>query len=253
MKPKPSGWNARFHKPAAIRYEHSRRKITPEDRDRYLNSMEPMKALVIGATGAVGKDLVQFLLEDDSFEKVTVFVRRPVGFENPKLTVHLVDFDHPGQWNHLLSGDVLFSCLGTTIKAAGSHSAQWKVDNTYQYEAAEAARRNGVRTYVLVSSVGASPKSKIFYSRMKGELEEAIKKLGFPGCFILQPPSLIRKGSDRFGEKAGVVILKVLNAIGLMRSWKPMPTEEVAASMIRLAKSGRLETETIVSQDILKA
>ena len=78
--------------------------------------MEPMKALVIGATGAVGKDLVQMLLEDDSFEKVTVFVRRPVGFENPKLTVHIVDFDHPGQWNHLLAGDVLFSCLGTTIK-----------------------------------------------------------------------------------------------------------------------------------------
>lgn len=88
---------------------------------------------------------------------------------------------------------------------------------------------------------------------MKGKLEEAVKKLRFPGCFILQPPSLIRKGSDRFGEKAGVVILKVLNTIGLMRSWKPMPTEEVAAAMIRLAKSGRRETETIVSQDILKA
>lgn len=212
-----------------------------------------MKALVIGATGAVGKDLVQLLLEDDSFENVSVFVRRPVGFEHPKLTVHVVDFEHPGQWNHLLSGDVLFSCLGTTIKAAGSHGAQWKVDYTYQYEAADAARRNGVRTYVLVSSVGADPKSKIFYTRMKGELEEAVKQIGFSGCFILRPPSLIRKGSDRFGEKAGVVMLKALNAVGLMRSWKPMPTEAVATAMVRLAKSGRRGTETIVSQDILKA
>ena len=212
-----------------------------------------MKALVIGATGAVGKDLVDQLLKDDAFERVTVFVRRPLAIENPKLTVHIIDFDHPEQWQQLLRGDVLFSCLGTTIKAAGSHGAQWKVDYNYQYEAADAARRNGVRTYALVSSVGADPKSKVFYTRMKGELEEAVKKIGFPGCFILRPPSLIRKGSDRFGEKAGVVMLKVLNAVGLMRSWKPMPTEAGAAAMVRLAKSGRRGTETIVSQDILKA
>ena len=212
-----------------------------------------MKALVIGATGAVGTDLVDLLLKDDSFESVSVFVRRPLGIENPRLTVHLVDFDLPGQWHHLLTGDVLFSCLGTTIKAAGSQEAQWKVDYTYQYEAAKAARENGVGTYALVSAVGASPKSGFFYNRMKGELDEAVKQLGFPACYILQPPSLIRKGSDRFGEKAGVAVLKAFNAIGLMRSYKPMPTEEVAAAMVRLVKSGRPGTETIVSQDILKA
>ena len=211
-----------------------------------------MKALVIGATGAVGKDLVDMLLKDDSFESVSVFVRRPLGFENPKLTVHVIDFDHPERWRPLLQGDVLFSCLGTTIKAAGSQDAQWKVDYTYQYEAAKAARENGVETYALVSAIGASPKAKFFYTRMKGELEEAVKKLGFPACFILQPPSLVRKGSNRFGEKAGVVMLKAFNAIGLMRAWTPMPTEEVAAAMVRLAKSGRRTTETVVAQDILK-
>ncbi|MBO6029689.1 MAG: NAD(P)H-binding protein [Bacteroidales bacterium] len=212
-----------------------------------------MKALVIGATGAVGKDLVEQLLKDDAIESVAVFVRRPFAVEDPKLTVHVIDFDHPEQWKNLLQGDVLFSCLGTTIKAAGSQEAQWKVDYTYQYEVAKAARENGVGTYALVSSIGANPKSKIFYSRMKGELEEAVKQLGFPVCYILQPPSLIRKGSDRFGEKAGVVMLKALNAIGLMRSWTPMPTEEVAAAMVRLAKGGSRETRTVVAQDILKA
>ena len=212
-----------------------------------------MKALVIGATGAVGKDLVEQLLKDESFERVDVFVRREVKVLSSKLVLHVVDFDHPETWSEPLIGDVLFSCLGTTIKAAGSQDAQWKVDYTYQYEAAKAARENGVPKYVLVSSIGASSKSKIFYSRMKGALEDAVKGLGFPGCFILQPPSLVRKGSDRFGEKAGVALLKCFNAIGLMRSWKPMPTEEVAAAMIRLAKSDRTGVNIISSQDILNA
>lgn len=210
-----------------------------------------MKALVIGATGAVGKDLVEQLLKDESFERVDVFARREVKVPSSKLVLHVVDFDHPETWSELLTGDVLLSCLGTTIKAAGSQDAQWKVDYTYQYEAAKAARNNGVGKLVLVSSVGASSKSKIFYSRMKGQLDEDVQKLGFPGCFILRPPSLIRKGSDRFGEKAGVAVLKCFNAIGLMRSWKPMPTEEVAAAMIRIAKSGKTGTIIIESRDIL--
>ena len=209
-----------------------------------------MKALVIGATGAVGKDLVEQLLKDDTFERVDVFVRREMPLLSSKLVSHVVDFDHPEGWSDLLTGDVLFSCLGTTIKAAGSQDAQWKVDYTYQYEAAKAARANGVQQYILVSSVGADAKSKIFYSRMKGQLDEDVAKLGFPGCFILRPPSLIRKGSDRFGEKAGVVVLKALNAIGLMRSWTPMPTEDVAAAMVRLAKSGKTGHGIITSQEI---
>ena len=209
-----------------------------------------MKALVIGATGAVGKDLVAQLLKDDSFERVDVFVRREMPLLSSKLVPHVVDFDHPEGWSDLLTGDVLFSSLGTTIKAAGSQDAQWKVDYTYQYEAAKAARANGVQQYILVSSVGADAKSKIFYSRMKGQLDEDVAKLGFPGCFILRPPSLIRKGSDRFGEKAGVAVLKALNAIGLMRSWTPMPTEDVAAVMVRLAKSGKTGHDIITSQEI---
>lgn len=204
-----------------------------------------MKALVLGATGAVGKDLVEQLLKDDSFERIDVFVRREVPIPSAKLVSHVVDFDHPESWAPLLTGDVLFSCLGTTIKAAGSQEAQWKVDYTYQYEAARSARENGVPSYVLVSSVGASSQSKIFYPRMKGTLEDAVKELGFPGCFILRPPSLIRKGSDRFGEKAGVVIMKGLNAIGLLRAYRPVPTEAVAATMIRMAKSNKQGVETV--------
>lgn len=212
-----------------------------------------MKALVIGATGATGKDLVSLLLKDESFESVDVFVRRGVEQVSPKLNVHVIDFDRMDDWKHLLSGDVLFSCLGTTIKAAGSQDDQWKVDYTYQLEAARAARRNGVTKYVLVSAIGANPKSKVFYTKMKGCLDEEVRKLGFPSCFILRPPSLVRKGTDRFGERASVAILKGLNRIGLMHSLRPMDTEELAAAMIGLAKSGGEGTHIIQSQDILNA
>lgn len=135
--------------------------------------------------------------------------------------------------------------MGTTIKAAGSQEAQWKVDYTYQYEAAKAAKANGVNTYVLVSSVGANAKSKVFYTRMKGALDDAVQELGFEGCFILRPPSLVRKGSDRFGKKVGIVALKVFNAIGLLRKYTLMPTEVLAATMIDLAKSGRQGVEIL--------
>lgn len=205
-----------------------------------------MKALVVGATGAVGRDLTEQLLSDDHFDRVEILVRRQVNIQSAKLTVHVVDFDNPASWSDLLKGDVLFSCMGTTIKAAGSQDAQWKVDYTYQLNAAKAARANGVPTYVLVSSIGANSNSKLFYPRMKGTLEDAILKLGFEGCFILRPPSLIRKDSDRFGEKASVSILKVLNRIGIMRNLAPVPTENVAAAMISLAKSGRKGVETVL-------
>ena len=212
-----------------------------------------MKALVLGATGAIGKDLVEQMLQDDAFDRIDIFVRREVKIPSAKLVVQIVDFDHPEQWADKLTGDVLFSTLGTTIRAAGSQDAQWKVDYTYQYEAAKAAKANGVKTYVLVSSMGANAKSKVFYTKMKGALDDAVQTLGFEGCFILRPPSLIRKGSDRFGEKVGIVALKAFNAIGLMRGFTPMPTEAVAAAMIRLAKSGNPGIQIINSQDILKA
>ena len=148
-----------------------------------------MKALVIGATGAVGKDLIEQLLKDDAFQSIIAFVRRPLAVENPKLTVHVIDFDHPEQWQNLLQGDVLFSCLGTTIKAAGSQANQWKVDYTYQYKAAKAACTNGVETYALVSSIGASPKAKYSHERRTGGGGEKARVSGLlhPAAAIARP------------------------------------------------------------------
>ena len=191
-----------------------------------------MKALIIGATGATGKDLVDLLLQDSAFDAIHVFVRRPLTISDPLITTHIVDFEKIDTWKSEIRGDVLFSCLGTTLRAAGSQEAQWKVDYDYQFNVAKAAHDNGVETIVLMSSVGANPQSSFFYPKMKGKLEEAVKLLGFPNTIIVRPPSLIRKNSDRWGEKVCVVVLKALNKVGILRSMKPMSTEAVAKAML---------------------
>ena len=207
-------------------------------------------ALVIGATGATGKDLVVQLLEDAAFDNVHIYVRRDVDIHHDKLHVHVVDFDKMDEWKDLLHGDVLFSALGTTIKKAGSQQAQWKIDYTYQYEVAKAAKANGVETVALVSSAWATADSKIFYTRMKGQLEEDVKKLGFRSLSIMRPPSLIRKDTDRFGERLSVSLLQALNKIGLLRAIRPMPTAQVAKAMIAQAKEGKEGIFTLEPKDL---
>lgn len=195
-----------------------------------------MKALIIGATGATGKDLVQQLLADPDYSEVAVFVRKPLDFNHPKLSAHVIDFDKPDEWKHLIKGDVAFSCLGTTLKAAGSKDAQWKVDFDYQYYFAKAASDNKVEDYILVSAYGANAKSKLFYSRMKGELEERVKTLHFGKITIFQPGMLDRKDSDRTGEVLGGKIIKFANKLGILESQKPLPTATLSKAMINAAK-----------------
>ena len=195
-----------------------------------------MKALVIGATGATGKDLVDQLSQDPEFEQIDIFVRHRSDFHNDKITAHIVDFDRPEEWKHLVKGDVAFACLGTTLKSAGSKNNQWKIDYDYQYNFAKVAKENQVEDFVLVSSYGANPDSKIFYSRMKGELEEAIKNLKFEKTTFFKPGMLERKNSDRNGEILGLKALKFVNKLGLFKSQQPLPTLVLAKAMINASK-----------------
>lgn len=195
-----------------------------------------MNALVIGATGATGKDLVNQLLNDKDFEQVDVFVRKPLNIDHQKLKIHVVDFEKPEEWKASVKGDVAFSCLGTTLKTAGSKEAQRKVDFDYQYEFAKAAKENEVDDYILVSAYGANASSKIFYSKMKGELEEAVKQLHFNKITIFKPGMLERKDSDRTGEVLGSRIIKFANKLGLLESQKPLPTDILAKAMINSSK-----------------
>ena len=197
-----------------------------------------MKAILLGATGAVGRDLVHQLLQDDRFTEIYLLVRRiPEGLSSPKLRIELLDFDQPNEWPELPEADVLFSSLGTTLRDAGSQAAQYRVDYGYQYEVARRAAARGVPHYVLVSSWGAKPKARSFYSRMKGELEEAVQALPFRRISILRPPLLLRPGSTRSGERLTAAVLRGLSALGLLRAFRPMPTSVVARCMHALSTS----------------
>lgn len=191
-------------------------------------------ALLIGATGLVGSHLLKQLLGDDRFGSVTVFARRPTGIAHARLREHIVSFDDIGSWRDRVTGTVLFSALGTTLRAAGSRDAQWRVDHTYQLETAHAAATNGVSACVLVSAAGASADSRIFYSRMKGELERDIAALDFAHLHILRPGLLAGRNTEtRLGERMGARALGALNTIGLFRKYRPIHGEQVARAMIR--------------------
>ena len=122
-----------------------------------------MKVLIIGATGATGSDLVSVLLQDPDYTEVVAFVRRPSGLAHPKYSEIITDFEKLEAVADSIKGDVWFSCLGTTLKAAGSKKMQWHIDHDIPLKFAEIARRNGVPRAVLVSAYGASTASRVFY------------------------------------------------------------------------------------------
>ncbi|TKC05884.1 NAD(P)H-binding protein [Pedobacter frigoris] len=196
-----------------------------------------MKALIIGATGATGRDLVDELLWDSDYEAVTIFVRKPTGKVHSKLIEHVVDFSKPDVYAGLITGDVFFSCLGTTLKAAGSKENQWKIDFDIPAKFAALARQNNVSSFVLVSALGASAKSKIFYSKMKGELEDRILELDFKKCIVFRPGLLERPDTDRLGEKVALNVLGFFNRLGMFRQHRPLPTKILAQKLAKAPKS----------------
>ncbi|QIP13850.1 NAD(P)H-binding protein [Spirosoma aureum] len=196
-----------------------------------------MKALVIGATGATGKDLVTALVQDPYYTEVVTFVRRRTGITHPRVFEIVTDFNKLEEVSEFIKGDVLFSCLGTTLKAAGSKENQWCIDYEIPAKFAEIAKSNGISSVVLLSAYGASVTSNVFYSKLKGQLEENIGRHAFEQYIIFRPGLLLRKDTDRLGERISAGVLKILNEMTLLKKFQPLPTSTLAA---KLAKAPRI-------------
>jgi uncharacterized protein YbjT (DUF2867 family) len=191
-------------------------------------------AVMIGGTGLVGGHLLSQLLDDARFTKVVSLGRRASWKSHPKLEEHAIDFDNAPSWSRLVKGDVAFAALGTTIKQAGTKQAQWKIDHDYPLAFAKAAAANGIRSYVLCSASSANAKSRVFYSRMKGALDDAVQQLGFERVRIMRPSLLGgAREKPRAGEKLGSAMLAFFNAIGLFRRYREIPGATVAKAMLR--------------------
>lgn len=201
---------------------------------------------IIGATGLVGGEVVR-----GSRGAFTVhsFGRRKTEIPHANLQQHIVDFAQVDQWAHQLTGDALVSCLGTTLQKAGSKDMQYRVDVSYQLEVARAAADRGIATYVLVSSAGADSSSIFFYSRIKGELEEAVQALPFQRIIILQPSILDgNRTENRTGERIGLRLMHLLSRLPFLRKYRPVPAETVAQAILNVVQhppSDRVTTYTL--------
>lgn len=193
-------------------------------------------ALIAGASGLVGRELLTQLLAAAEYDRVIALGRRPLALTHPKLVQVTADFSALEKVTADLRCDDAFCCLGTTIKTAGSREAFRAVDHAAVLALAWAAQRNGARRFFLVSSLGADAGSRVFYTRVKGETEEALQVLGFETLAIFRPSLLLgRRERPRLGERfmSAVLWLAEPLLIGRLRQYRPIEAGVVARAMMR--------------------
>lgn len=201
--------------------------------------MRGRRALLVGATGLVGRYALERLLVDEAFSQVVVLTRRPLQREHPKLLEQRIDFERLKDYRSLMAADTALCCLGTTLKAAGSKAAFERVDYDYVKEFAALAADAGIPQFLLISAVGANPDSVFFYNRVKGRVEQAVRALPFKSIHILRPSLLLGpRGEHRVGEDFTKPLAKAVSFLlwGPLKRYRPVHAETVAAMMVALAR-----------------
>jgi uncharacterized protein YbjT (DUF2867 family) len=192
-------------------------------------------ALILGATGLIGKKITEQLLDHPNYSSVIILVRKKLSIHHPKLTQQIFNYDFPNL--SLIKADDVYCSLGTTIKTAGSKEAFRKVDYDYVVTIAKAGKENGVNQIAVISAMGANKDSNIFYNRTKGEMEAAIKKIGFNTALIIRPSMLLGNRTEfRFGELIGKYIMTSLSFL-IPKKYKAIYDVQVAKATIYFMNS----------------
>jgi uncharacterized protein YbjT (DUF2867 family) len=202
--------------------------------------------LILGATGLVGRELLQLLLADNDTARVVAIVRRPTGVQHAKLDEHVFDLAEMDRHADLFAVDDIFCALGTTIKVAGSQDRFRVIDHDLPLLAAKLGRAHGARHYLLVSSLGADPHSRVFYSRVKGELEEDLRALAYPQLTIARPSLLV---GDRDEFRLGERLFAHLGWLMPPR-YKPIAARDVARALVVLSRDQTPGTRIVESREL---
>jgi uncharacterized protein YbjT (DUF2867 family) len=203
--------------------------------------MNGQVAVVLGASGLIGNLLVNRLTKDDAYAKIIIITRRPFNHRSTKVINKVVDFNNRAEISNAFeTADVVFCAIGTTQKKAGGDKAVYrKVDFDIPVNVAKVAIEKGTQQYVLVSAMGASAKSRNFYLRLKGQVEEAISTIGFNSVYLLRPSILLgRRKESRLAESIGKVAMQTISKlmVGGMRKYRPISANQVAGAMVTAGK-----------------
>lgn len=213
------------------------------------------KAILIGATGLIGTDLLQKLLGSTSYSEVLVIARKKIIENNPKLKQLVINFDEIHQHSSEIIGDDIFCCLGSTVKKTPDLTIYKKIDYQYPLDIAQIAFGNGAKNYHLVSSMGANPKSKLFYIRTKGEIERDLQNLSFQSLHIYRPSLLDgHRKEERSAENIMINLMRMINPIlvGPFRKYRSIKIEKVAAAMLNQANKNLKGVHIYNSNEIEK-
>lgn len=211
-------------------------------------------ALIIGATGLTGQQCLNELLASKAYSKVIALVRKPLAMQNPKLEVQEVDFDKLDNYKAVIKADDIYCAMGTTIGKAGSQQAFKKVDYDYPLQIAEIALWNGAKKFILVSSLGADANSSVFYSRTKGELEEALKKMNYTALLIFRPSILLGDRTEkRVGEQIGRFVAEKFSFLfaGPLQKYKGTPVSLLAKQMVKAANTDSYNGVVVIENDAI--
>ncbi len=208
-------------------------------------------ALIAGASGLVGSELLKKLLDNNNYSMIYSVVRKPSGLNHSKLNELVVDFSNLSEeLNKIDHVDDVFCCLGTTIKVAGSKEAFKTVDYFYPLILAKWAEHKKSSRFLMITAMGADSKSSIFYNRVKGEAENDISKLALPSVTFFRPSLLIgNRKESRAGEKLAIVFFKAISFlfIGPLKNYKGIHVSKVAEAMMQAAQNAKTGKEVILS------
>ncbi|CDF81108.1 nucleoside-diphosphate-sugar epimerase [Formosa agariphila KMM 3901] len=209
-------------------------------------------AIVLGATGLTGGNLLQALLKDRSYSRIVLFSRSTCGIKHAKITEYLIDLFELDNYKTLFLADVVFCCIGTTKSKTPNKAIYHNIDYGIPLAAANLCLKNNIETFICISALGADAKSKVFYNRTKGEMEAVVLSLKIKNTYMLQP-SLIVGGRNEFrlGEYLGKILMRLLSPlfIGKLNKYKPIESETIVSAMLWLAEH-TYELERIPSEKI---